>query len=632
MGLFDIFTRTKRRDELLGEIASQLITLPKNTDDTIDARVSIRENLSTLIKNHGQDPAIVTPVKKTIEVWGQNGMTLSSMTALRSAAYAAYHLLNILNKKDTGLLEGVEESILPTLHKQFKHNIFEAHEFIKDINRDTPYASSKNTIANYLLDAAQTSCLDGDYKQSLEYIDDVFCNLSPDKRAEAINLIDDICLNMFTETPDSDAMDIYSDFMNLSVPNAVRYNLAHNFLILYEPSEIEKDTQNKFTKTIARIYSNSTEPRLKEWVYHHIIKLADSIEPLQPQDSRRIWRTLILQMENDDPHLSGGIQKWESYLSKIKSPFDRYTAALNDLTEHGKSYMWATANGVFTNHILNISRDLIPDIARAPSKDSRPNISNAIEQLLTSYKAYRAFSPNKFNTDDTAVLIALDAYNMLDKETSYNDRNRIFHRIIELKDISPPILRHVMNTWSQAIEEHAVQDANDIHQGLQNKIRYIQDSWSMKRENRFFDASEMPEKLDLKDKIIFHMMLDNIAFVAPYITKLDNKMEAATTLIEYTKKDSSTYKDAVAFYIDSYKVAKESGEYLCMSSRKRPSPLPSEIKQVFRQYSNARLKEDLIQTFQAVKSMGMKLIEKKPTLSPDDFLSTVTGDDTQPHP
>lgn len=605
MGLFNIFTRTTRRDELLGEIAPLLTQAKTLTfiSDTSKNKLftDIHALTNKLITNHGNDAAIVTPVKTILQTLGNQGVPTSHFVDIRSSAYNAYYDYKMHKKNDTGLLREIEKLIVARLDAD-KH-----FETLTTIQKTSPYALTRQECSRIILDLALIQSINGEHKNSLENIHLAFEYLRPKEQEKAINLIDANCLDMRARIKDFDAIYAYSDFIQYGIPKAVRYNMAHNFLSLYSPSEIDENTRREYVERAAQIYSYSEEPKLKNWAYQRIDELANLVAQEGDLDSSIDFRrNIMVRMTNSDPLLPTAIAAWDKDIEKLEYPSEKFYKSIGALHAN-KGLHFSYASPKLVNHILYTANSQLDGIRKEKSDES---IRVAIDQLENECSFLNQLCPQSANNDLAATII-MNAYDKLDKKTPhYNDRRRIFHRTIELRKISPPTLHRIMNSWENAIVSEAKERPTVIPALLDNiesVIKKIQGDFYRNNRHDFVKHSNMINKLPMNQKIIFEGMLDNIVKISPFLSKSSDKKTAATLLIECSPKESAIYKNGIALYTEGYKEEKANNEQTFHSMNILPSPLPKELKILFASYAKQEKSDQTPKPSKAIP------------LSPSDF-------------
>ena len=580
MGLFDIFTRTKRRDELLGEIAPLLAQAKKLTFtfDTSKSKLftDIHGLTVILIRNHGNDPMIVEPVKTILQTLGNQGIPASHFVGIHLSAVDAYYdyKMNKRNKKnDTGLLREIEKLIVSRLDAD---NDF---EILKDIQKTSPYALTRQECSEIILDLAQIQSINRNYKESFENIHLAFEYLQPEEQGKAIELINKNCLNMQTEMRDFESIGIYSDVLPYGIPKAVRYNMAYNFLILYNPSEIVANTRKEYAETVADIYSHSEEPELKNLAYQNIDKLAKLVAQKGDLDSSlNFRRTIMLRMENNDPLLPMAIAAWDKDIEKLEYPSEKFHKSIRALhANNGLHFSYASRKLV--DHILYTANSLLDGIHQ---EKSDIGIKVAIDALGLYYSPLTFRDSHSVN-DDLAATVIMNAYDRLDKKISYDDFHRIFHGLTKFNKLSPPITNRVVNTWNEAALSEAKNNPVWLMDGSTSILKDLKRDFIHSHQNDFATAKDMHKKLPVEQRIVMQGAVDNLLNTYEYLTKPRDKLTAAANIIDFTQRDDPRHQQAIAWYVETYKSAKANQEVLFETSEIFPKDTPKELKRMFKE-------------------------------------------------
>ncbi len=407
--LAGIFGKTKQRDALLGELATDLTTNPQMIP---------YGKIRALVVRHGTDPAILSPVQSMIDYLAQHDLNLALYVT--ESEFADLSKARGWIPQFSPLLTLLGENVISLSLRYAETDVYTAVCAINKVAQSSlPPLRQKTQDA--FLQIAMAQLVAGNPQIALEIFpkDPVFQSRHQDSLFRILDVA----------YPSAFPTGLFRH-----IPCSVRF-----FLTRFPNRESTGQTPQVYFRSLIDAYRAAGEEsdRITAWQYFEKTVRSSEVEPQVVTD----WRFAFASaMKDEDPRLPEAIETWKNSFSALPRSLATYEKLLDQI-------LGQTQEGV-TSHLLitaaleqtaNLQRELLPD--------------NAVSciQKLTEFRRGADFKCTPYHSNLLTVCI-LNAYDVLPSEgdgVSFNLREKALQKAVSFSGASktPELYDGVISRW-----------------------------------------------------------------------------------------------------------------------------------------------------------------------------------------
>ena len=405
--LAGIFGKTKQRDALLGELA---------TDLTAVHQIPPYEKIRALVVRHGTDPAILPPVQSMINYIAQRDLNLALDVAESEFTYLSQtkeqarifsSLLNLLGENVISLSLRYAETGTPTA----------VNIAVDALNRVERLRPLREKAQEASLQIAEAQLAEGNSLGAL--------NIFPKAPAFQSRHQQSLFRILDAEFPSAPPIAILE-----RGPEFIRF-----FLTRFPTPEAAGQIPQQYVDFLTDAYrgANQESDRITAWQYFEKAVGSSEAKPQVVTD----WRFAFASaMKDEDPRLPEAIEKWKSSFSALERNFVTYKNLLNQIQGDGNNCHLLTAA---LEQAAALQRELLPH-----------NAVSCIQKLAE----FRQGIGSKWTPYHGSLLTVctLNAYDELPSEegsVSFRLREKALQKAVRFsQDSQTPALYHgVMSRW-----------------------------------------------------------------------------------------------------------------------------------------------------------------------------------------